>query len=330
MSDLSLSMGCGPYDRMEALRYGHVSPDGIELNYQTVMNPHHIFARMVATEEFDVAEMSASLYLTQRGRGVFPFIAIPVFPSRVFRHGNIYLNRNSGIESPKDLEGKRVGLQEYRQTAAVWIRGILRDEYGVDTDAIHWFEGGTNQPRKHNPDMDIRPDKEVSITRLADDDTLSDALEAGRIDCSLGAEKPASLQRADHVVRLFPDYRAIERDYFARTGIFPIMHTVVFRQKLYDENPWIAAAMYRACEESKARAAAEMRFSGALRTMSPWLPADVEEMETLFGGDAWPYGLEPNRAHLETLVRYLVEEGFLPAAPKLDDLFIDVSIPLHP
>lgn len=320
-----MKMACGPYDRMEALRYGAVRPEGIALDYMAVSPPHHIFARMVASEEFDVCEMSAALYLTQRGRNRFPFVAIPVFPSRVFRHGNIYINRTAGIGQPKDLEGKRVGLQEFRQTAALWIRGILRDEYGVDTDAINWVEGGVNQPRKPNPQIDIRPDGEFSISRLDDGDTLDAALVAGRIDALLGAQKPDSFDSAPDMVRLFPDYRATERDYYAKTGFFPIMHTMVFREKLYQDNPWIADAMFRACEESKARAAAEMGFSGALKYMTPWLPADVEEIDDLFGGEAWPYGLEPNRAHLGTMMRYLVEEGFLPAAVPLEQLFAPVD-----
>ncbi len=325
VADLRMKMGCGPYDRMEALRYGRVKPDGIALDYMAISPPHDIFARMVATEEFDVCEMSAALYLTQRGRNRFPFIAIPVFPSRVFRHGNIYINRDAGIAAPRDLEGKRVGLQEYRQTAALWIRGILRDEYGVDTDTIHWREGGTNQPRDANPDMDIRPDREISIARLDDGDTLSAALAAGRIDAMIGAQRPDSFDGTGDVVRLFPDYRATERAYFAKTGLFPIMHTLVFREKLYRDNPWIAAAMFRACQDSKTEAAREMGFSGALRTMSPWLPADMEEIDELFGGDAWPYGLEANRDHLGTMMRYLVEEGFLPAPAAIDELFVPVD-----
>ncbi|MHA1109070.1 MAG: ABC transporter substrate-binding protein [Alphaproteobacteria bacterium] len=285
MADLKMKMACGPYDRMDALRYGHIKPEGIELDYLSVGHPHEIFARMVATEEFDVCEMSGALYLTQRSLDRFPFIAIPVFPSRVFRHGNIYINRNSGIETPKDLEGKRIGLQEYRQTAALWIRGFLRDEYDVDTDSIHWIEGGTNVPRKANPQMDLRPDRELSIAALGDTKTLSAALADGRIDCLLGAQKPDCFGVSDDVVRLFPDYRATERDYFARTGHFPIMHTMVFREKLYRDNPWIAESMFRACEASKQAALEQMRFSGALCTMSPWLPADMEEIDELFGGE---------------------------------------------
>ncbi len=325
LADLKMKMACGPYDRMDALRYGHVKPEGIALDYLMVSPPHEIFAHMVATEEYDVCEMSAALYLTQRALDRFPFIAIPVFPSRVFRHGNIFVNRNAGIATPKDLEGKRVGLQEYRQTAALWIRGILRDEHDVDTDAVHWIEGGTNTPRKANPQIDLRPDKELSITALADGDTLSAALAEGRIDAIIGAQNPDSFKPSPDVVRLFPDYRTAERDYFSRTGFFPIMHTMVFREKLYRDNPWIADSMYRACEASKEAALENMRFSGALCTMSPWLPADMEEIDELFGGDAWPYGLEANRDHLGAMVRYLVEEGFLPTAPPLDDLFIPLN-----
>lgn len=320
-----MKMACGPYDRMEALRYGQVRPEGISLDYIMIPSPHDIFARMVATEEFDVCEMSTALYLTQRSLDQFPFIAIPVFPSRVFRHGNIFINRNAGIKVPKDLAGKRVGIQEFRQTAALWIRGILRDEYDVDTDTIHWVEGGINSPRKANPQIDLRPDKEISISALADGDTVSAALAEGRINAMIGSRVPDCFKTSPNVVRLFPDYRRVERDYFARTGFFPIMHTLVFREKLYRDNPWIAESMYRACQASKEAALEKMRFSAALCTMSPWLPADMEEIDDLFGGDAWPYGLEANRDHLGTMARYLVEEGFLPTAPSLGDLFAPVG-----
>ena len=325
MSDLSLSLACGPYDRMEALRYGDVKPDGIDLDYIMVSPPHAIFDRMVATNEFHVSEMSGALYLASRGRGTFPFVAIPVFPSRVFRHGNIFVNRRSNIESPKDLEGKRVGLQEYRQTAALWIRGILRDEYGVDTDTIQWVQGGVNVARQVNPQVDIRPDRELRIEPLADGDMISDALAEGRIDAMIGAQIPTSFHTSDNVSRLFPDYRATERDYFTKTGHFPVMHTMVMQEQLYKENPWIAASLFKACEESKKQAMENMRFSGAHCYMTPWLGDDVEEIDRVFGGDPWPYGLEANRDHLGTMVRYLVEEGFLDEAPPLDDLFVSVE-----
>jgi 4,5-dihydroxyphthalate decarboxylase len=325
MANLPLKLACGPYDRMEGLRYGAVLPEGIDIEYLAITPPHAIFARMVANEEFDVCEMSAALYLIERSKGRFPFVAIPVFPSRVFRHGNIYINRNADISEPRDLEGKRVGLQEFRQTAALWARGILRDEYGVDTDAFNWVEGGTNTPRKANPQIDIRPDRSLFITHLEEGDTLSAALEAGRIDAMLGAQRPMSFDSGENVIQLFPDYRARERDYFKRTGIFPIMHTMIFREAVYAKNPWIAKSIFAACEKSKVRADQEMRFSSALRFMTPWLLDDIVEMDAVFGGDAWPYGLQTNRPHLATMQRYLVEEGFLSDALPLDELFVSVE-----
>jgi 4,5-dihydroxyphthalate decarboxylase len=321
---LRLSLATGAYDHVRDLTTGVVQAAGIQLIPQD-LQIEEIFFRLATTIEWDISEFSFGKYVSLRSRDDTRLTAIPVFPSRVFRHGNIYVNRNSSIREAKDLEGKRVGVQEYRQTAALWVRGMLRDDFGVDTDSFQWVEGGTNAPRKPNPRIDIRPDRALSITHLEDGDTLSAALEAGRIDAMLGAQKPMSIDTAEHLVRLFPDYRARERDYYARTGIFPIMHTLVFREAVHAENPWIAASMFRACEEAKARADAEMRFSGALRYMTPWLLDDVEEIDRVFGGDAWPYGLEANRDHLATLLRYLVEDGFLAAAPTLDDLFLPVG-----
>ncbi|MBT5049149.1 MAG: ABC transporter substrate-binding protein [Rhodospirillaceae bacterium] len=330
MTDLKLHMATGPYDRIEALRYGAIKPEGIALDYETRIPVHSIFVGMAEREEFDVSEMSLALYTTKRSRALaggeaFPFVAIPVFPSRVFRHGNFFINRKTGIKSPKDLEGKRVGIQEYRQSAGVWMRGILRDEYGVDTDTIHWVEGGVDVPRKASA-SDVRPEREVTISELTDHDTLSAALSGGEIDAVMAARVPASSRVDDSIVRLFPDYRTVEQDWFQRTGIFPIMHTVVIREALYRDNPWMAQSLFAALEASKAKAQEQMRYTGAMMYMTPWMFDDIEEMDRVFGGDdPWLYGLEANRSHLETFMGHLVTEGFLPAPVALDKLFVGVS-----
>jgi len=321
---LRLSIATCPYDRIASLRDGEVVPEGIELDYSTRIPAHDIFLAMVEQGAYDVSEMSLALYTISRTRGGFPFVALPVFPSRVFRHGNFYVNRRTGIETPKGLEGKRVGIQEYRQTAGIWMRGMLRDEYGVDTDSIRWVEGGVDIPRGPK-DSDVRPDAELSIERLPEGGTLSEALAAGEIDAILTARQPASARTSDDVIRLIPDFRAAEKDYVRKTGIFPIMHTVVMQEALYRDNPWIAQSLYDAFEESKALAMKRLRYSGAMMTMLPWQYDDIDEMDGVFAGDPWAYGVEANRAQLQTFYRYLVEERFLPAAPSPDDLFPSVG-----
>jgi 4,5-dihydroxyphthalate decarboxylase len=210
--ELRLSLACGPYDRTEALRTGVVRPEGIELVYVPVQSPPELFARMVSTECFDVSEMSCSLYFIRKSRGDFPFVALPVFPSRMFRHGFVFVNRDSGIEHPKDLDGKRVGVPEYSQTAAVWIRGILQDEYGVDWRSCQWYTGGVNAIGR--PDTLVEwPRLPLSIQRVFDR-TLNDMLTAGELDALLGARIPKSLGRDPRVRRLFPNYREVEKDYY--------------------------------------------------------------------------------------------------------------------
>lgn len=325
MGDLSLTMATGPYDRVAALKDGVVRPDGIALDYVTHLPVHDIFLAMAEREAYDVAEMLLALYLVMRGRGEFPFVALPVFPSRVFRHGNIFLNRKAGIGTPKDLEGRRVGIQEYRQTALIWVRGILRDRYDVDTDAIHWVEGGVNVARTPSARTDVRPQGALSISALGEGAILSEALAAGELDAVIAARQPDSLRTCADVVRLFPNYREVERAYFTDTGIFPIMHTVVMREALYRAHPWIAASLYRACDQARGWALERMRYSGAMMYMTPWLYDDIEEMDEVFGADAWPYGLEANRALLTTFMRYLVEEKFLPAPIPPEELFAPVD-----
>lgn len=319
-----LTMACGPYDRMEALAQGVVRPEGIDLRYLPIQSPPEIFARMIKTQSFDVAEMSLAHYSIMRTRGKFPFVALPVFPSRLFRHGYIFINRNSGIAAPRDLEGKRVGVQEYRQTAGVWIRGILQHEYSVDLRRITWVEGGVNGPRQPDHEMDLRPLGDLKLEMIGPQCTLSDMLEAGEIDAYFGARRPIAFDRGRNVARLFPDYRAREKDFFHRTGFHPIMHTLVMRQGLYDEHPWIAESLYKACRESKAWALKQLRFSGAPRSMLPWLFDEIAEMDELMGPDPWPYGLATNRKILETFQSYLVEQQFLEAAKPIDELFTPI------
>ncbi|HEV8338569.1 MAG TPA: ABC transporter substrate-binding protein [bacterium] len=324
MSTLRLSLACGPYDRTEALRSGVVRPEGIDLVYVPIQSPPEIFARMITTQAFDASEMSCSHYLIHRGRGDFPFVAIPVFPSRMFRHGYIFVNAGAEIEGPKDLEGKRVGVPEYSQTAAVWIRGVLQDEHGVRPESISWFSGGVNAPGRPDALVNV-PDTSVSITRVADR-TLNDMLVDGALDALIGARKPAALGRDPRVRRLFPNYRDLERDYYRDTGIFPIMHTVVIREALYREQRWVADSLFKAFAQAKEWCLAQMRFSSSLRYTLPWLHAELEEMGELFGADPWPYGLAPNRKTLETLVRYLAEQGFLREPLALETLFAPITL----
>ena len=233
---------------------------------------------MVKTNAFDLCEMSLSTYLTRRSRGSFPFIALPVFPSRLFRHAYIYVNRDQGIAEPADLNGKRVGVQEYGQTAAVLIRGILQHRHGVDLSSIRWVEGGVNTPRPPDDDMDLRPAGGLDLEPAPPGKSINDLLVEGDIAAYLGARQPDALGKHPAVGRLFPDYRQAERDYFRETGIFPIMHTIVMREELHVQHPWIAESMFKAFQAAKAWALEHMRFTGTMVYMIPWLNAELDEI----------------------------------------------------
>lgn len=325
MPNLSLTLACGAYDRTEALRNGVVQPEGIDLTYLPIQSPPEIFARMIKHHAFDLAEMSSSVYLTRRARGDFPFLALPVFPSRLFRHGFIFVNTRAKIKTPKDLNGKRVGVPEYQQTAAVWIRGILKQEFAASWEKMHWFEGGVDVPRRKD-ELDYRPAGPVSLDFIPDGKTLGGMLESGELDALIGARKPACLGRSPHVQRLFPNYREVEREYYRKTGIFPIMHTLVVKESLYREKPWIAKSIYKAFVEAKELCLTKARFTGTMRYTLPWLLADLEEMDELFGPDPWPYGLEANRKTLETLIHFLVDQRFLEKPVTLEEMFTPITL----
>ena len=325
MSRLSLTFACCRYDRMEAIREGAVAIEGIDLNCITLRSGREVFDRMVGGQEFDVAELSASEFISLTGRGDCPFVALPVFPSRVFRHGYIFVNTRRGIRVPKDLEGRRVGLPLYTQTAAIWARGHLAHQFDVDLDSIRWVQGAVEKTgthgRPHAPPL-LRP---ARIEQNAGAEPLGALLARGAIDALIGSRKPDEFGRHPDVARLFPDYRALERRLYQETGIFPIMHLVAIRRDLYERQRWIAQSLYNAFVESKRRARTRMRYAGSLSTMLPWLIDDVEEIDDVFGGDAFPYGLEANRATLQALIAYMVEQHFIARAIPIEDLFVPLA-----
>ncbi len=318
-----LRFACGLYDRMLALYTREVVPDGIDLDFVISNSPRDLFDAMARGEGFDVAEMSSSEYVTRFDAGKCPFVALPVFPSRVFRHGFITVNRKAGIETPKDLEGRRVGTQMYTQTASVWSRGMLRHDYGVDLGTIQWVQGDTDRPGSHGA-PDVMPLlKPVRIEPNTTDKSLDQLLQDGAIDALMSARTPMSLGHHPDVRRLFPDYRAVELDYYRRTGIFPIMHLIVIRRAAFEAHPFIAESLTRAFTAAKDRAVARLRArGGTLPFMLPWMKAEVEEMTKVFGPDPWPYGIAPNRTTLEALVAYLHDQDMISRRIPIEELFI--------
>ena len=322
MDRLSLTFACGRYDRTEALRTGDVTVEGINLKYVPIDAPREIFDRMVGKREFDLSELSSSEFISMTGHGDCPFVALPVFPSRVFRHGFIFINKRAGIRSPKDLEGKRIGVPLYTQTAAIWIRGHLTHQYGVNLDMIRWVQGAVEKAGSHGKPRVPALLKPVEIEINASGHSLGELLARGEIDALIGSRQPETLGRHPDVARLFPDYRDVEREFYKQTKIFPIMHIVAIRQDVYEKNPWIARSLYEGFVEAKNWALARMRFSGSQCYMLPWQFADVDEINEVFGGDPWPYGIEVNRRTLEALVQYMVEQHFIARRTPPEELFV--------
>jgi 4,5-dihydroxyphthalate decarboxylase len=320
MEKLNLTVACGEYDRTFALQTGAVEAEGIRLNY-IPLEAEEIFWRMGHHQEFDASEMSLSNHITMTSRGNSPFVAIPVFPSRFFRHSCVFINTESGIKGPADFKGKNVGAPEYSITAAVWIRGFLKDDYGVNAGDMHWFVGGQEDPgRKERVKLTLPP--QIKVDAIADDKTLNGMLEHGEIDALISARSPSSFVKGSPKVRrLFPNFKEVEVDYYKRTKIFPIMHVVVIRREVYDKNPWVARSLYKAFSDAKDHAIKNIRISNTLACTLPWLSWEREELQNIFGSDWWPYGIEPNRHVLESLIRYMGEQGLLARELEVEEVF---------
>lgn len=305
---LPLSLACAHYDRTEGLRDGSVRVEGVRLSCVD-LPVEEIFFRMARFQEFDAAEMSLSSYVISLASDPTPFVAIPVFPSRTFRHSGIYVNTSAGISEPDQLAGRTVGVAEYQLTANVWIRGILQDHYGVPVESVRYRTGGLHDPGRVEK-LEIRPPDGVEIEPVADDRTLEGMLLTGELDAVYSPRAPQAYLDGDPAIRrLFADPEREERAYFARTGIFPIMHVVVLRRDRYERDRWLARALVKAFEQAKLRAEALLDETAALPVMLPWLPVQVEQARELMGHDFWPYGLERNDAALRTFLRYSREQG---------------------
>lgn len=320
MSKLRVNLACWNYDRMRALSDGRVQPEGIDLNFMD-LPVEETFFRMLRRQEFDAAELSLSSYTMSLFREPRHFIAIPVFPSRIFRHSCIFVSTKSGIKEPRDLIGRRIGVPEYQMTAPVWIRGILSDEYGVAHDAVQYFTGGEEEPgREEKVPLNLPPG--IRVTPIGPTQTLSQMLADGEIDALHSARIPSTMYtRPGTVKRLFEDYVPVEQAYFRKTRLFPIMHLVAIRRELYEQNRWMAMSLYKAFVESKRIAYEETYESAALRNMLPWMLAEVEWLKREMGDDWWPYGLEANRHSLSTLLRYHHAQGLSKRLLSPEDLF---------
>ena len=311
---LTLTGAFGPYDRTEALRSGSVRPERIDLTCLTLYPPE-IFYRMCRYQEFEVSEMSMGSHCFFLGQGESPFVGIPAFPSRVFRHSMVYVNNEAGIERPEELSGRRIAIREWGQTAFVWIIGILAEEYGLDILSVDWVQESEPRVPLHYP-------AGMRIRTMQRGETLSGMLDSGAVDAALIHQVPACYrQGSPRVRRLFEDFKVAEVDYYRRTGVFPIMHCAVVRADVHRRAPWALRSFYRALCEAKALALENIQDYGALSASVPLLPAVMEETREIFGEDFWPYGMEANRKTVEKVVLYAHQQGLTPRRLEVEELF---------
>jgi 4,5-dihydroxyphthalate decarboxylase len=312
-----LSLACGDYDRTAALARGEIRPEGVELTVLT-LPVEETFFRMTRHREFDAAEMSLSSYLISLEADA-PFVAIPVFLSRSFRHNGIYVPAASPVTEPTGLAGGQVGVAEYQLTANVWIRGILAERHGLPVDAVRYRTGGQHAPGRVAKLAHAAPPG-VSVEPIPAGATLAGMLADGELDALYTPRVPHGFSEG-RVRRLFPDARAEEERYFAETGIFPVMHVVVLRRDVYEQRPWLAQSLYKAFEQARRGAAARIAETAALASLLPWGYAEAERTRHLMGTDFWTYGLAGNAGTLETFVRYSFEQGLVKRELAVEELF---------
>ncbi len=309
----------GDYDRNRALYDAAVQIDGVDPTYM-LLNPEEMFFRAFRFQDFDVSELSFSSYLVKHANGDCPYVALPIFLSRAFRHTSIYV-RKDRIRTPQDLKGKRIGIPEYQLTANVWARALLQDDYGVSPSDVTWVRGGIDQPGRPEKIKLKLPD-DVTMIDAPADTTISDMLDRGEIEGFMAPRAPFGAARNNPDVGwLFDDPTAVAKDYYNRTGIFPIMHVVGLRRTLAQQHPWLPGALLKAFEQSKAAALAKLEDTSATKVTLPFVEEQLKAARDTLGKDYWSYGVEPNRRTLEAFTRHHHAQGLSSRHVAVDELF---------
>jgi 4,5-dihydroxyphthalate decarboxylase len=320
MSRLPITVATWDYDRVRALMDGRVTIEGCDVNYVT-MQVEEILERAFFHREFEVAEIGLSPYLIALSRGTAPYVAVPAFLSRMFRHSAVYIRADRGIESPADLRGRRIGVPEYQMSAALWVRGFLTDEFGVIATDINWVQGGLETPGRRDK-FPLNLPTGFPLASAPAGRTLSSMLADGDLDAVISARRPSCFVAGHRMVqRLFPDYRAAERDYYRRSGVFPIMHAVGIRPDILEKHPWVAASVYKAFVQAKRLADAEFAETTALKIGLPWVTAEYDATREAMSDDFWSYGVAANRKTLELMARYSFEQGLAVRLVPVEEMF---------
>lgn len=315
---LELSLACQDIDRSRPIIDGRVAIEGVRLNVIT-SRPEEIFQRAFRHQEFDISELSLSTHLITTARGNGPYVAIPAFVSRAFRHNAIYVRKDGGVERPEDLRGRAVGVPDVQQTASVWARGILADEYGLQRTDVLWRIGGLEQAgREQRVPLDLKG--KIKVEPIGPQQTLSQMLEDGEIDALISPRAPKGFG-GNGIVRMFPDHRAAEEAYFKKTRLFPLMHVIGIRRALVERHPWLPVNVYAAFRQARALAMQSLNRVDTVVVAHPWIADEILRVKGVMGEDYWPYGIDENRKELETLIRYAEADGLIPGPVALEDLF---------
>lgn len=318
--DIPITIACGDYDRVRAIKDGRVKVEGCDVTFLP-LEPEEVFFRAFRYAEFDVCELSFSSFLRVTSQNKADYVGIPAFVSRVFRHNAIYIRTDRGIEKPEDLRGKLVGLPEYQMTAPVWMRGMLEDEYGVRPDEIHWRSGGQEEAGRDER-TPLTLDNGVDLQPIPEDRTLSEMFAAGELDALMTARAPSPFVRGEpNIARLFPDYRAVEKAYYEKTKLFPIMHLMGVKKELAEQYPWLPGSLYKAFVQARDIAYEEVREITALLITLPWVEAEALETMALMGEDYWRYGVKESAHEIEALTRYSYDQGLSERKLTAEDLF---------
>ncbi|QBR02051.1 ABC transporter substrate-binding protein [Paraburkholderia pallida] len=322
---LRLSIAVGNYDRMRPLVDGDVQVDGVDPVFM-LQEPEEIFFRAFRHADYDICELSLSSYSVKVAAGTSPYTAVPVFPSRAFRHTSIYVRADRGIEKPEDLKGKRIGVPEYQLTANVWVRMLLEEEYGVKASDVTWVRGGYEDPTRVEKISLNLPD-DIKVEDAPEGETISSLLAAGKIDAVIGPRAPSCFDQGHPQVRyLFEDPHKTAAEWYSRTKLFPIMHTLGVRKALADEHPWLPGALVKAFEKSKALALARLSETGATKVTLPFVEDQLRAARKLMGFDFWPYGFKENEKTVDRFLERHYQEGLSSRRLQPHELFHPASL----